>query len=115
MKTAGFGCTDCGLLLALVGFGAIAAAFVPGVINGSEQGTAMAVGGGLCATAFLPFLVGEPGPTGLKRRLPWAKADDTCVVDRQLITGASPDAANNLGVLAANTLLEHLAQPGSAG
>ena len=36
------------------------------------------------------------------------KADDTCVVDRELITGASPLAANKLGILAANTLLDHL-------
>ena len=36
------------------------------------------------------------------------KADDTCHVDRRLITGASPDAANPLGVLAARTLLEAL-------
>jgi molecular chaperone Hsp31 and glyoxalase 3 len=33
------------------------------------------------------------------------KADDTCHVDRNLITGASPEASNNLGRLAAQTLL----------
>lgn len=37
------------------------------------------------------------------------KADDTCHVDRRLITGASPEAADKLGKLAARTLLEHLA------
>ena len=36
------------------------------------------------------------------------KSDDTVVVDRKLITGASPLASNNLGKLAANTLLEAL-------
>jgi molecular chaperone Hsp31 and glyoxalase 3 len=40
------------------------------------------------------------------------KADDTCCIDRELITGASPAAADNLGKLAANALLERLkAQP----
>lgn len=37
------------------------------------------------------------------------KADDTCCIDRRLITGASPQAANELGKLAATTLLEQLA------
>ncbi len=37
------------------------------------------------------------------------KADKTCCVDRRLITGASPQAANDLGALAARTLLEKLA------
>lgn len=37
-----------------------------------------------------------------------AKADATCCVDRELITGASPAAANALGKLAATTLLERL-------
>jgi molecular chaperone Hsp31 and glyoxalase 3 len=37
------------------------------------------------------------------------KADDTCCVDRMLVTGASPDAADALGKLAAKTLLQHLA------
>jgi D-lactate dehydratase / protein deglycase len=36
------------------------------------------------------------------------KADDTCCIDRELITGASPLAADNLGKLAAKTLLQHL-------
>ncbi|NNF58526.1 MAG: protein deglycase HchA [Rhodothermaceae bacterium] len=35
------------------------------------------------------------------------KADDTCHLDRTLITGASPDAADALGKLAATTLLVH--------
>jgi len=34
------------------------------------------------------------------------KADDTCHKDRNLITGASPMASNNLGRLAADTLLK---------
>jgi len=34
------------------------------------------------------------------------KADNTCHIDRHLITGASPKAANDLGRLAANTLLD---------
>lgn len=33
------------------------------------------------------------------------KADKTCHVDRKLITGASPDAANDFGILASKTLL----------
>jgi molecular chaperone Hsp31 and glyoxalase 3 len=36
------------------------------------------------------------------------KSDDTVCLDRKLITGASPLASNNLGKLAANTLLEAL-------
>jgi molecular chaperone Hsp31 and glyoxalase 3 len=36
------------------------------------------------------------------------KADDTCVVDRRLISGASPKAANAFGRLAATSLLEML-------
>ncbi len=35
------------------------------------------------------------------------KADDTVCLDRKLITGASPQAANPLGELAATTLLDH--------
>ena len=37
------------------------------------------------------------------------KADDTCHIDRTLITGASPKASNKLGRLAANTLLKAVA------
>ena len=36
------------------------------------------------------------------------KADKTCYKDRKLITGASPQAANDFGKLAANTLLEEI-------
>ena len=36
------------------------------------------------------------------------KADDTVCIDRKLITGASPLASNELGKLAANTLLKEL-------
>jgi len=36
------------------------------------------------------------------------KADKTCCIDRRLITGASPLAANDLGKLAVATLLEQL-------
>lgn len=35
-----------------------------------------------------------------------SKADDSCHVDRRLITGAGPKAANNFGKLAASKLLE---------
>jgi molecular chaperone Hsp31 and glyoxalase 3 len=38
------------------------------------------------------------------------KADDTCHIDRNLITGASPMASNNLGRLAAESLLETVRQ-----
>jgi len=34
------------------------------------------------------------------------KADNSCYVDRRLVSGASPKAANDFGRLAANTLLE---------
>ena len=36
------------------------------------------------------------------------KSDDTVCLDRKLITGASPLASNELGKLAANTLLKEL-------
>jgi D-lactate dehydratase / protein deglycase len=36
------------------------------------------------------------------------KADKTCHVDRKLVTGASPKAANEFGKLAAYTLIEYL-------
>ena len=45
---------------------------------------------------------------GLGMTLANTKADDTCCIDRELITGASPNAANKLGILSANTLLAHL-------
>jgi len=38
------------------------------------------------------------------------KSDNSTYVDRKLITGASPLAANELGKLAANTLLKELSQ-----
>ena len=38
------------------------------------------------------------------------KPDDTCCIDRKLITGASPDASDKLGNLAAIQLLGYLAQ-----
>ncbi len=64
----------------------------------------------------LPLIGYLPGP------MPWhlcarlrdhgarivnARSDDTCHVDRRLITGASPAAADKLGRLAATTLLQH--------
>jgi len=42
------------------------------------------------------------------------KSDKTCCLDRRLITGASPLAADALGKLAATTLLEQLASPAAA-
>jgi molecular chaperone Hsp31 and glyoxalase 3 len=36
------------------------------------------------------------------------KADNTVCLDRKLITGASPQASNKLGKLAANTMLKEL-------
>ena len=36
------------------------------------------------------------------------RADDSCCLDRQLITGASPAAADKLGRLASKRLLENL-------
>jgi molecular chaperone Hsp31 and glyoxalase 3 len=54
-------------------------------------------------------------PFGLSERLKSlganivnSKSDDTVCLDRKLITGASPLASNNLGKLAANTLLKEL-------
>ena len=58
MKIAGFGCTGCGLLLALAGCSGLALAVIPGVVNSSEQGTAMALGGALCSAGILPFIIG---------------------------------------------------------
>jgi len=45
----------------------------------------------------------------LGAKLKNTKSDDTVCVDRRLITGASPLASNNLGKLAAETLLKELA------
>jgi len=46
--------------------------------------------------------------TSLGANLVNTKADDTVCLDRKLITGASPSAANALGKLAAETLLKEL-------
>lgn len=62
----------------------------------------------------MPWRLGEK-LAGLGAELVNTKADDTVCVDRQLITGASPEAANALGVQAATTLLEHLGQGAAAG
>jgi molecular chaperone Hsp31 and glyoxalase 3 len=35
-----------------------------------------------------------------------SKADKSCYQDKNLVTGASPDAANNFGKLAAQALLD---------
>ncbi|MFT4624974.1 MAG: molecular chaperone Hsp31 and glyoxalase 3 [Myxococcota bacterium] len=56
----------------------------------------------------MPWRLGEE-LTGLGARIVNTKGDKTCCVDRHLITGASPLASNELGKLAATTLLEHLA------
>lgn len=55
----------------------------------------------------MPWQLGEK-LTQLGAKIVNTKSDKTCVVDRHLITGASPLAANELGKLAAKTLLEHL-------
>ena len=56
----------------------------------------------------MPWRLGEK-LTELGARIVNTKGDKTCCVDRHLITGASPLASNELGKLAATTLLEHLA------
>lgn len=53
----------------------------------------------------MPFELGEK-LKGLGMTLVNKKADDTCHSDRTLITGASPNASNKLGRLAATTLLD---------
>lgn len=58
MRIAGFGCAGCGGLLALAGLAVLVLAFVPGVINSAETGTAIGAGGSLCASSFLPLLIG---------------------------------------------------------
>jgi molecular chaperone Hsp31 and glyoxalase 3 len=65
-------------------------------------------------TPMIGYLPGHM-PFGLSERLKSlganivnSKSDDTVCLDRKLITGASPLASNNLGKLAANTLLEEL-------
>ncbi|WP_412067805.1 glyoxalase III HchA [Rubrivirga sp. IMCC43871] len=56
----------------------------------------------------MPWRLGER-LTALGARIVNTKSDKTCVLDRRLITGASPLASNELGKLAATTLLEQLA------
>jgi molecular chaperone Hsp31 and glyoxalase 3 len=55
----------------------------------------------------MPWRLGET-LTALGALIVNTKGDKTCIVDRRLITGASPLASNELGKLAAKTLLEHL-------
>ncbi len=55
----------------------------------------------------MPWRLGER-LEGLGVKIVNTKSDKTCCVDRRLITGASPLAANELGKLAAKTLLEQL-------
>ena len=55
----------------------------------------------------MPWRLGEK-LTELGANIVNTKGDKTCCVDRHLITGASPLASNELGKLAATTLLEHL-------
>lgn len=43
-----------------------------------------------------------------------AKADDSCHIDRKLVTGASPKAANNFGKTAARVLLDDIKQSGDS-
>ncbi|MFK7904141.1 MAG: glyoxalase III HchA [Chitinophagales bacterium] len=65
-------------------------------------------------TPMIGYLPGHM-PWGLSEKLKSlgaklmnTKSDDTVCLDRKLITGASPLASNNLGKLAANTLLKEL-------
>jgi len=65
-------------------------------------------------TPMVGYLPGQM-PYGLSEKLKSlganlmnAKMDKTVCVDRKLITGASPLASNELGILAANTLLKEL-------
>jgi len=53
----------------------------------------------------MPFELGEKLKE-LGMKIINKKADDTCHIDRNLITGASPYASNKLGRLAAETLLK---------
>ncbi|NCG17932.1 MAG: protein deglycase HchA [Rhodobacterales bacterium] len=55
----------------------------------------------------MPWRLGEK-LTELGANIVNTKGDKTCCVDRHLITGASPLASNELGKLAATTLLAHL-------
>jgi len=65
-------------------------------------------------TPMIGYLPGKM-PSGLSEKLKAlganivnTESDNTVVVDRKLITGASPLASNELGKLAANTLLKEL-------
>jgi molecular chaperone Hsp31 and glyoxalase 3 len=65
-------------------------------------------------TPMIGYLPGQM-PWGLSEKLKSLgakivnkKADDTTCIDRKLITGASPLASNNLGKLAAETLLKEV-------
>jgi D-lactate dehydratase / protein deglycase len=53
----------------------------------------------------MPWKVGEK-LSALGMKIVNTKADKTCFLDRRLISGASPKAANDFGRLAATTLLE---------
>lgn len=55
----------------------------------------------------MPWRLGERLES-LGAKLVNTKADDTCCVDRNLITGASPLAANELGRVAVSTMLKRL-------
>ena len=65
-------------------------------------------------TPMIGYLPGQM-PWGLSEKLKSlganlvnSKSDKTVCLDRKLITGASPLAANNLGKLAAETLLKEV-------
>lgn len=45
-------------MLGLFGLLAVVAAIIPGVVNSSETGTAIGIGGGLCGAAVMPVLLG---------------------------------------------------------
>lgn len=53
----------------------------------------------------MPWKFGEK-LTALGMTIVNTKADNSCHIDRRLVSGASPKAANDFGRLAANTLLE---------
>ena len=52
------------------------------------------------------FAIWQPWLKALGTTVINEKADNTCHIDRNLISGASPAAANDFGRLAAKTLLE---------
>ena len=63
------------------------------------------ISGFLDAMVPMPWWVGEK-LTALGAQITNTKADASCHVDRRLVTGASPKAANAFGRLAAETLLK---------